>query len=354
MIQYVPRDLITLSEACSVAGRSVDTIRRWAREGRLTAYKKTGIRERFYSRAEVVAAAVERGAISAPSTAARFDVVPLSVGGSMISGLRGGEVELISTALLEEILEYRPGSLSRAIRDHWASEFEEGRHFVTVYPNEIRKNAGVETGSAYTRSTGIHALTEEGVGLALLKTDSEIGRRLRRALAASNFMRSAARAIAGGCEIVTTQAPQGPHSPPAWLAPMVEALTAQTAGIVALLRRQEERVERLERAILQISTAESVERPPGWHDCTLSAEEVAEALSMSIPVFRGNPRLVHRLTGQTGLRGDSGREAVPGFSDCRRDSTGYPRWYYSPACLRTLQDTARDYGLIQITPRGDL
>ena len=354
MIQYVPRDLISTDAACELVGRSGDTVRRWAREGRLHAYKKTGIRERFYSRAEVLRVGQERGAIAPTTQAARYEVIPLQVGTEATSGLREGTVDLLAVSILEDLLDYRPGSLGRAIRDHWAEEFQRGTHWTTVYPNEIRRDAGAEKISAYAQPSGIQVLTEEGVALVLLKTDREIGRRLRRALAASDFMRSAARAIASGGEIVPVEAPQAVHSPPQWLSPVLEALTAQTAGIVALLRRQEERVERLERAILQISTAESVERPPGWHDCTLSAEEVAEALSMSIPVFRDNTRLVHRLTGQTGLRGESGREPVPGFSDLRRDHTGYPRWYYSPACLRTLQETARDYGLIQIHPGGAL
>ena len=54
-----PMDLIPAREAVVIARTSADTLRRWADEGRLTAFSRPGFKRSaaFYSRAEVEALA---------------------------------------------------------------------------------------------------------------------------------------------------------------------------------------------------------------------------------------------------------------------------------------------------------
>jgi excisionase family DNA binding protein len=355
-IEYTPRDLLPPEEAAGILGISQSTLRRWARSGEVKSYKLHGIRAYRYSRADLEAVRARKTApppSAAPESPSPVcELVPLTVGPLSLQGLRlqapeSGPVELISTGLVEEALSYAPGSIGRMIRPGgaWADDFEEGRHYTVISGDVLRAVCAVSD-AVSERAPSLHTLTEEGVSLVLLRTDRRIGVLLRRALAASGFMRAAARAFLSSGPEESSPAPTLPAlpgGPPEWLPALLGPLQAQTEALIGLLQRQEDRIDRLERSYLAASEAAS-DRPPHWHRADLTADEVADHLSCSFPVFRNNPRLVHSLTGRSGLRGPSGSEGLPGFSEQRRDRTGYRRWYYSPACIRTLHDTARDLG----------
>ena len=268
-----------------------------------------------------------------------MEVVPLALGDQTVAGLRVDSEELIATRLIEDALSYSRGSLGKMIRREWAEEFDSPKHYrVIQIPKTVRRTAKTDSESVYSSPRAFHCLTTAGVALVLLKTDKAIGRALRAALVESEFMQSAARATMNGGPAPSPEAIPG--AVPAY----VGAILQQMGEVLALLTKHNHQIERNERAILYNAKATATERPPNWYVCDMTAVAVAQHLALTFPIFRNNDRLVHSLTGRSGLRGPDGASPVPHFSEQRRDQTGYHCWYYSPACVRTLHDTARDLG----------
>jgi NADH:ubiquinone oxidoreductase subunit len=273
------------------------------------------------------------------------EVVPLALGDQTVAGLRVDSEELIATRLIEDALRYTRGSLANLIRNEWADEFDSPKHYRLIQlPKTVAGPHSTLFHNAYSSRRQFHALTVAGVALVLLKTDKEIGRRLRAALVESEFMQAAARATMNGGPAPYTDTLPGD------VPPYVQTLLQRMGDVVALLAENSQRIERNERAILYNARASTTERPPNWYVCDMTAVDVADHLAHTFPVFRNNPRLVHNLTGRSGLRGPDGASPVPHFSEQRRDHTGYHCWFYSPACVRTLHDTARGLGYYASEP----
>ncbi len=340
-----PKDLISQRQAVIRTGLSASTICRWVRAGHVTRYKRPGVRQPHYSQAEIDAA--PRGRQSRPKSpppprAPAVEVVPLALGDQTLPGLRVDSEELIATRLIEDALSYARGSLGKMIRGAWADEFESPKHFRVVKLPPKTLTTHFQCVVDFSRE--FHALTVAGVALVLLKTDKAIGRALRAALVESEFMQAAARATMNGGPAPSTD------TLPGEVPPYVQTLLQRMGDVVALLAENSQRIERNERAILYNARASTTERPPNWYVCDMTAVDVADHLAHTFPVFRNNPRLVHNLTGRSGLRGPDGASPVPHFSEQRRDHTGYHCWFYSPACVRTLHDTARGLGYYASEP----
>lgn len=344
----IPNDLISQRQAVIRTGLSTSTLCRWVRAGHVTRYKRPGVRQPYYSAAEIDAA--PRGRQSRPKSpppprAPAVEVVPLALGDQTVAGLRVDSEELIATSLIENALSYAPESIKRLIRGTWSDEFDSPKHYrLITLPEAVRRTAKTDSESVYSSPRAFHCLTTAGVALVLLKTDKAIGRALRAALVESEFMQAAARATMNGGPTPSTDTLPGD------VPPYVQTLLQRMGDVVALLAENSQRIERNERAILYNARASTTERPPNWYVCDMTAVDVADHLAHTFPVFRNNPRLVHNLTGRSGLRGPDGASPVPHFSEQRRDHTGYHCWYYSPACVRTLHDTARGLGYYASEP----
>lgn len=338
------QEWITYAEATSLTGKSRRTLSRLAKSGDIQA---TG----WGKSRRLLRSDVQR---YSPTTAC--EVVSVSVGTHTLQGLRFGEEEVIATRLIEQTLGYEEGSLSRMVRGPWAGEFEDGVHHRTLDPIEMgavtRTLTDSETVSG--RSPSLHVLTEQGVALVLMKSGKEPAARLRAALAESGFMRSVARAVMDRDEAALARTLSGQQAEGEMNSLILQHLSQQTAALTQLVSGMQQQMDQMQRAFLQRVTQQTA-KPPNWHTCDMTAGEVASHLAQTFPAFHDNAKLIHTLTGRSGLRGPGGWEGLKGYSEKRRDGSGYERWFYSPACIDTLHDSARSLGYMPLGagPGGD-
>ena len=103
---------------------------------------------------------------------------------------RGRRCWLLSD--IERVLEYAPGALGDLLRREWASEFEEGKHYVVVQGAELVELRKALAEFAAVSHTAANALSPKarsvtllfypGLDLVLTKTEKPIGREVRRVL----------------------------------------------------------------------------------------------------------------------------------------------------------------------------
>lgn len=113
------------------------------------------------------------------------DLIRFDFGGRPLTVvMHKGEIHYIAREL-GAVLEYSSDGarLSRRITSEWSDEFSEGKHFTVLRGDDLAdiKRLGPDSGPSPVdpRSPSLMLLTESGLDMVLIKTDKEIGKRLR-------------------------------------------------------------------------------------------------------------------------------------------------------------------------------
>ena len=209
--QPQPGRLIKYAEACKIANRSKQTIRRWVRLGMLKKYEgplaRTGnVRIAMVSYDELAALLAqyeERDTAEATQPEPdpiRCEVVPIQVNGDELAGIRLDGQEVIAAQLLEKILGLQPKSLSTRLgREDW---FVEGEDYIVLKGRQMgvvrQRVVDIIPTTSLRTASKLMILTESGVAKVLTSIRSRVTDILATTLLQSNFMRRAARSVMQG------------------------------------------------------------------------------------------------------------------------------------------------------------